>query len=109
MKAIISYCINFLMNFKFLLIFLIISACAISPGFKKEPSSKNPKRMGLKQNGITLMFHNLNKMNPGILPRIEDIQKKSQVKLNELITILSTNIVHDLNRYLHCLVHFKMN
>ena len=44
------------MNFKFLLIFLIISACAISPGFKKEPSSKNPKKMGLMQNGVTLFF-----------------------------------------------------
>ena len=74
------------MTFRFLLLFFIISACAFSPGFKKEPSSKNPKKIGLMQNGVTLMFHNLNKMNPSILPRIEDIQKKSQVKLSELLT-----------------------
>jgi len=73
------------MTFRFLLLFLIISACALSPGFKNEPSSKNPKSMGLKQNGITLMFYNLNKMNPGMLPRIKDIQKKSKDNLKELI------------------------
>jgi polysaccharide export outer membrane protein len=73
------------MNFKFLLIFLIISACAISPGFKKEPSSTNPKRMGLKQNGVTLTFYNLNKINVSSLPRIKDIKKKSKEKIKELM------------------------
>ena len=73
------------MLLRFLLLFFIVSACAIAPGFKKEPSSKNPKRMGLKQNGVTLMFHNLNKMNPDVLPRIEDIQKKSKDNLNKLM------------------------
>ena len=74
------------MVLRFILLFLLISSCAVSPGFKKEPSSKNPKRMGLKQNGVTLMFYNLNKMNPDILPRIEDIQKKSKENLKELLS-----------------------
>ena len=65
---------------------ILITSCALSSGFKKEPSSKNPKRMGLKQNGVTLMFHNLNKMNPDVLPRIEDIQKKSKENLKELLS-----------------------
>ena len=66
------------MILRFLLIFFVISACVFSPGFKKEPSSKNPKRLGLEQNGVTLFFHNINKMNLGALPSIGDIQKKSQ-------------------------------
>ena len=74
------------MAFRFLLIFFVISACAISPGFKEEPSSKNPKKIGLEQNGVSLTFYNLNKMNPSVLPRIKDIQKKSQKELKELIS-----------------------
>ena len=73
------------MGFKYFLIFLIISACALSPGFKKEPTSKNPKRMGLKQNGVSLAFYNLNKMNASSLPRIKDIKKKSKEKIKELM------------------------
>ena len=73
------------MILRFLIFFFIISSCALSPGFKKEPTSKNPKKMGLEQNGVTLMFHNLNKMNPDVLPRIEDIQKKSKDNLKELM------------------------
>ena len=73
------------MILRFLLVFFIISACALSPGFKKEPSSKNPKRIGLKQNGVTLFFHNINKMNLGALPRIEEIQEKSKDKLEKLM------------------------
>ena len=72
------------MVLRFLLIFFVISACALSPGFKKEPSSKNPKRIGLEQNGVTLQFYNINKMKPGTLPRIEEIQKKSEENLKEL-------------------------
>ena len=67
------------MSVRFILIFLLISACTFSPGFKKEPSSKNPKRIGLKQNGVTLRFHSINKMNPEILPRIQDIQKNQKI------------------------------
>ena len=73
------------MGFRYFLIFLIISACALSPGFKKEPTSKNPKKMGLQQNGVTLFFYNLNKMNPDVLPRIKDINKKSEEKIKELM------------------------
>ena len=73
------------MSLRFLLIFFIISACALSPGFKKEPSSKNPKKIGLKQSGVTLKFYNLNNMNPDVLPRIKDIQKKSENKLKDLL------------------------
>ena len=65
------------MVLRFILLFLLISSCAVSPGFKKEPSSKNPKRMGLGQNGVSLMFHNINKMNLDAMPRVEDIQKKT--------------------------------
>ena len=72
------------MIFRFLLIFLIISACTLSPGFKKEPTSKNPKKIGLEQTGVTLMFYNLNKINTASFPRIEDLKKKSKQKLKEL-------------------------
>ena len=74
------------MIFRLLLFFFIVSACGIAPGFKEEPSSKNPKRMGLEQNGVTLAFYNINKMDAGVLPRIEDIKKKSKENLNELLT-----------------------
>ena len=73
------------MFLRFVLLFIIITSCAVSPGFKKEPSSKNPKRIGLQQNGVTLNFYNINKMDANVLPRIEDIQKKSQNKLSELL------------------------
>ena len=71
------------MIFRLLLFFFIVSACGIAPGFKEEPSSKNPKKMGLEQNGVTLMFYDLNKMDPAVLPRIEEIKKKSKDKFNE--------------------------
>ena len=73
------------MIFRYLLILFIISSCGLSPGFQKEPISKNPKEIGLEQNGVTLIFHNLNKMNVASLPRVEDVQKKSQKKLSKLI------------------------
>ena len=66
------------MILRFLLIFFVITACTFSPGFKKEPSSKNPKKLGLEQNGVTLFFYNINRMNLDILPRIGEIQKKSK-------------------------------
>mgnify|MGYP001420917446 CR=1 FL=1 len=68
------------MILRFLILFFIISSCALSPGFKKEPSSKNPKKMGLQQNGVTLVFYNLNKMNASSLPRIKDIKKNRKKK-----------------------------
>ena len=74
------------MILRFLLLFFVITACGLSPGFKQEPSSKNPKRIGLKQSGVSLMFYNLNKMNPSVLPKIEDVRKKSQNKLEKLLS-----------------------
>ena len=72
------------MILRFLTLFFIISSCALSPGFKKEPTSKNPKKMGLEQNGVTLMFYNLNKINTASFPRVEDLKKKAKKKLKEL-------------------------
>ena len=72
------------MLFRYFIIFFIISSCSLSPGFKKEPNSKSARKMGLEQNGVSLMFYNLNKMNASSLPRIEDLKKKSEEKLNEL-------------------------
>ena len=76
-KIIYNYTNMFL---RFVLLFIFITSCALSPGFKKEPTSKNPKRMGLKQNGVSLTFYNLNKMNASSLPRIKDIKKKRKKK-----------------------------
>tara|TARA_B110000196_G_scaffold297032_1_gene287813 strand:- start:570 stop:1670 length:1101 start_codon:yes stop_codon:yes gene_type:complete len=73
------------MFFRFVLVFIIITSCGLSTGFQKEPLSKNPKEIGLEQNGVTLKFYDLNKMNASSLPRIEDVQKKSQKKLDKLI------------------------
>ena len=63
------------MYFRFVLVFIIITSCGLSPGFQQEPTSKNPKNIGLKQNGVSLMFYNLNKMNIASLPKVEDIKK----------------------------------
>ena len=51
------------MFLRFVLIFITITSCELSPGFQKEPTSKNPKEIGLQRNGVSLVFHNLNKMN----------------------------------------------
>ena len=72
------------MFLRFALLFIIITSCALSPGFKKEPTSKNAKKMGLEQNGVSLMFYNLNKINTASLPRIEDLKKKAKEKIKEL-------------------------
>ena len=63
------------MIFRYLLILFIISSCALSPGFKKEPTSINPKKMGLEQTGVSLMFYNLNKINTASFPKFEDLKK----------------------------------
>ncbi len=73
------------MFLRFALLFIVITSCALSPGFKKEPTSKNPKKMGLEQNGVSLMFYDLNKMNASSLPRVDDLKKNSEEKLKELI------------------------
>ncbi len=73
------------MVLRFLLFFLLISGCGLSPGFQDEPSGKTkPKEIGLERNGVTLNFYNINKMNVAALPKIEDIQKKSKKNLSEL-------------------------
>ena len=72
------------MFLRFIIILLLIPACTLSPGFKKEPTSKNPKKMGLSQNGVSLMFYDLNKINASSLPRVEDLKKNSEEKLKEL-------------------------
>ena len=73
------------MNFRFLIIFLILSACINSIGFKEEPTGKNAKKIGLERNGVTLKFYNINKINTSILPRVEQVKKKTDKKFNELI------------------------
>ena len=74
------------MFLRFVILFFLVSSCALSPGFKKEPNNiKNVKKDGLKRNGVTLNFYDINKMNVDALPRIEDIQKKTKKDLKELI------------------------
>lgn len=73
------------MNLKLILIFLFISSCTNSTGFKGEPQSTNPKKIGLEQRGVTLKFHNLNKINTSSLPKFEDIKKDKDKKLTKLM------------------------
>jgi polysaccharide export outer membrane protein len=73
------------MNLRLILIFLLISSCTNSTGFKGEPKNTNPKKIGIKQTGVTLKFHNLNKINTSSLPKFADIKKKKDKKLTELI------------------------
>ena len=69
-----------------LLFFIFMSSCGLSPGFKKEPlNNKSVKNDGLKRNGVTLNFYDINKMNVDALPKIEDIQKKTKKELTELV------------------------
>ena len=64
------------MHLKIIFIFLFIVGCSNSTGFKGEPKGSNPKKIGLEQKGVTLNFHNLNKINTASLPKFEDIKKK---------------------------------
>jgi len=70
---------------KLIFVFLLISGCTNSTGFKSEPNNSNPKKIGLEQNGVTLNFHDLNKINTASLPKFEDIVKKKDKNINELI------------------------
>tara|TARA_B100000579_G_C22838754_1_gene860280 strand:- start:1841 stop:2971 length:1131 start_codon:yes stop_codon:yes gene_type:complete len=78
------------MILRLILMLLLISGCYNSTGFKSEPNAAgkktNPKKIGLQQNGVTLKFYNLNKINPVSLPKFEDIKKKKDKKLTELLT-----------------------
>ena len=73
------------MHLKIIFIFLFIVGCSNSTGFKGEPKGSNPKKMGIKQRGVALKFYDLNKINTASLPKFEDIQKKQDKKLTQLI------------------------
>jgi len=73
------------MSLRLILIFLLISGCTNSTGFKAEPIGENAKKLGLEQNGVTLKFYSLNKINTSALPKLEQIKKKTDLKLAELI------------------------
>ena len=82
------------MSLRLILIFLLISGCTNSTGFKSEPKSgKNvsirgfnkPKVEGLERNGVALKFYNINKMNTALLPRFDDIKKKKDKNLSKLM------------------------
>ena len=82
------------MSLRLILIFLLISGCNNSTGFKSEPKSgKNvsirgfnkPKVGGLERNGVALKFYNINKMNTALLPRFDDIKKKKDKNLSKLM------------------------
>jgi protein involved in polysaccharide export with SLBB domain len=70
---------------KFFIFFLLVSGCNNSTGFKYEPTNKNAKEIGLERNGVALKFYNINKINTSILPRVEQVKKKTGKKFNELI------------------------
>ena len=76
---------NIRMSIRFLLIFLFLSCCTNSTGFKSEPNKKKPKDIGLEQSGVTLKFHDLNKINTASLPKFADIKKKENKKLIQLM------------------------
>ena len=63
------------MILRLIFIFLIITSCTNSTGFKNEPKGTKPKEIGLEQTGVTLDFYNLNKINTASLPKFEDIKK----------------------------------
>ena len=67
------------MFLRIILVFIFITSCALSPGFKDEPSgNKAVKNDALRRNGVTLNFFDINKMNVDALPRIDDIKKKTK-------------------------------
>ena len=67
------------MFLRIILVFIFITSCALSPGFKDEPSgNKTVKNDALRRNGVTLNFFDINKMNVDALPRIDDIKKKTK-------------------------------
>ena len=73
------------MNLRVIFLCLLVSGCTNSTGFKSEPKSSNPKRIGLEQRGVTLRFHDLNKINTASLPKFEDIKKNKDKKLVKLV------------------------
>ena len=70
---------------KLIFVFLLISGCTNSTGFKEEPKSSNPKKLGLEQRGVTLKFHSINKINAASLPKFDEIKKRKDKNLSKLI------------------------
>jgi hypothetical protein len=66
------------MNLKLIILFLFVSGCSNSTGFRAEPINEDAKKLGLERNGVALKFHNINKMNTALLPRFDDIKKKKR-------------------------------
>ena len=74
------------MFLRIILIFIFVTSCGLSPGFKDEPSGNNAvKNDALRRNGVTLHFYDINKMNVDALPRIDDIKEKTKKNLENLI------------------------
>jgi polysaccharide export outer membrane protein len=73
------------MNLRVIFLCLLVCGCTNSTGFKSEPKSSNPKKIGLEQRGVTLRFHDLNKINTASLPKFEDIKKNKDKKLIKLV------------------------
>ena len=73
------------MFLKIVLLFLLVAGCINSTGFKGEPKGNDPKKMGIKQRGVALKFYDLNTINTASLPKFEDIKKKQDKKLTQLI------------------------
>ena len=70
------------MNLRVIFLCLLVCGCTNSTGFKSEPkATKDPKKLGLDQTGVTLDFYNLNKINTASLPKFEDIKKRKDKKL----------------------------
>ncbi len=74
------------MYIRIILLILFLYGCTNSTGFKSEPKkTNNPKNIGLDQRGVTLNFHDLNKINTASLPKFEDIKKKNDKNLSKLM------------------------
>ena len=66
------------MSLRLIILFLFISACSNSTGFKSEPKiNSEAKKLGLERNGVSLKFYNLNKINVATLPKVDEIKKKN--------------------------------
>ena len=67
------------------LLFIFVTSCGLSPGFKKEPTTfENLKDNSLGRNGVSLHFYDINKMNVDALPRIADIKKKNKKRFKRI-------------------------
>jgi protein involved in polysaccharide export with SLBB domain len=76
------------MSLRLILIFLFITSCTNSTGFKSEPKlspGADPKNIGLGQTGVALKFYDLNKINTASLPKFEDIKKKVDKNVTKLL------------------------